>query len=127
MNDVYANLCAVSLLISIPALLLLRFLRPRWMPWWAIVLCAISLGWLFINLAVYFDQAHTADLVERAGGIERAPPELIAEWASDGGPKTFAFLFGWVAGLAVLTPWLAVYGIANLLRTRRHGARRIAA
>ncbi len=127
MNDVYANICGLLLLASVPSLLVARYFRPRWMPWWAIAIGAAALGWLCINLAVYFDQAHTADLVERAGGVERAPPELVEEWANDGGPKTFAFLFGWVAGFAVLVPSLALYGVASLVRARSNARRRIAA
>ena len=127
MNDVYANICSVLLLTSVPSLLVARYFCPKWMPWWAIVIGAAALGWLCINLAVYFDQAHTADLVERAGGVERAPPELVEEWANDGGPKTFALLFGWIAGLVVLVPSLALYSVAHLLRTRSDSGRRIAA
>jgi hypothetical protein len=127
MNDVYSTICGVLLLVSVPSLLVVRFVCAKCMPWWAVVLGAAVMGWLCVNLALYFDQAHTADLVERAGGFDQAPPELIQEWANDGGPKTFAFLFGWVGGLVVLVPGIALYGIAHLFRMRGKAERHIAA
>jgi hypothetical protein len=118
MNDVYAKFSTALLFVCVPALLVARFSWPKRVPWWAVVLGSAALSWTFINLTVYFSQAHTADLVEQAGGFEHATPALVDDWANDSGPKTFAFLFGWIGGLVILVPGLALYGIAHLLRIR---------
>ena len=119
MNAVLAKVCTGLFFVVVPALLAIRFAWPRRLPWWVTVVLASSLGWVLINLTVHFSQAHTDDLVDLAGGFERASPELIEDWANDGGPRAFALVLGWVPGLLYLLPLLALYGIAHRLRGSR--------
>ena len=119
MNATLATSCEVALLVLVPALVLARFLAPKRIAWWALAVLVAVGSWVLINLTVFFSQAHTADLVMQAGGFDKAPQALLEEWADDGGPKTFAFLFGWAPGLVLLVPLLAIYGIAHLIRQRR--------
>jgi hypothetical protein len=121
MNATLATICEFVLLIFVPALVAFRFLAPKRIAWWALALVVAVASWVLINLTVYFSQAHTTDLVMQAGGFDQAPQALLDDWANDGGPKTFAFLFGWLPGLALLVPCLAFYGVAHLIRVRRGG------
>ena len=127
MNHTLAIVCQVLLAFGAPALVTARFFWPRRISWWLVVLLSAVLGWGLINLIVYFNQAHTADLVLSAGGFDKAPPELLDQWARDSGPKAFAILFGWVSGLVYLLPWLLIYAIAHRVRLRRRPATPIAA
>jgi hypothetical protein len=119
MNAVLTKVCTALFSVVVPLLLAIRFAWPRRMPWWVTFVLASGLGWVLINLTVHFSQAHTNDLVVLTGGFERASPELIEDWANDGGPRTFAFVLGWVPGLLYLLPWLALYGIADRIRSGR--------
>ena len=121
MNATLATICEFVLLILVPALVAIRFLAPKRFAWWALLLVVAASSWVLINLTVFFSQAHTTDLVMQAGGFDKAPQALLDDWANDGGPKTFAFIFGWLPGLALLVPCLAIYGIAHLVRGRRDG------
>jgi len=127
MNAVLAIVCNVLFAACAPALVAVKFTWPKRISWWVVVLLAAILGWGLINLIVYFNQAHTAELVAKAGGLSNAPPELIAKWARDGGPKAFAILLGWVSGLIYLLPWIGVYAICQRIRARRREAPTIAA
>ena len=122
MNATLATICEIVLLILVPALVALRFLAPKRIPWWALALVVAATSWVFLNLTVFFSQAHTTDLVMQAGGFDQAPQALLDDWANDGGPKTFAILFGCLPGLVLLVPCLALYGIAHLIRVRRGGS-----
>jgi hypothetical protein len=122
MNAALAKFCEILLLVLVPAVVALRFLAPKRLPWWALTLLVVVTSWVLMNLTVYFSQAHVSDLVMRAGGFDGAPQSLLDDWANDGGAKTFAFLFGWVPGLALLVPCLAIYGLAQIIRERRANA-----
>jgi hypothetical protein len=122
MNKALATFCEVLLLLLVPAIVTLRFFVPKRLPWWALTLLVASVSWVLVNLTVYFSQAHITDLVMQAGGFDRAPQSLLDDWAIDGGPKTFAFLFGWVPGLAILVPCIATYGLAQFMLERRANA-----
>jgi hypothetical protein len=118
MNATLATSCGVLLLVLVPAITAARYFAPERLRWWAIVLFVACASWVLMNLAVYYSQAHVNDLVMEAGGFENAPPDLQDDWANDGAPKAFAFMFGWIVGLLLLVPCLALYGIAQLVRTR---------
>jgi hypothetical protein len=121
MNATLAIVCKLALLVFVPALVLVRFLAPKRVAWWTGVLVVAAVSWVLINLTVFFSQAHTTALVMQAGGFDKAPQALLDDWSHDGGPKTFAFLFGWLPGLVLLVPCLAIYGVAHLIRIRRGG------
>ena len=106
-------------LIGVPALLFVRYIRPSSMPWWLLLLLAAAVGWVSTNLFLYFHWKLLDEQLAAAGGIDLAPPELVDAWQSDGGPKTFGFLFGWLYGLIYLLPWLALYMIVVFLRGAR--------
>lgn len=81
--------CTVAFLGMPAALLMLRWARPRWMPWWAVTLVTLTAGWALVFGA--------AVLVER-------PPE------SSGAPEVFALMFGWLYAIVWLAPHLVLYG-----------------
>src|SRR6476620_4844400 len=102
MNATLATICELGLLFVVPVLVAARFMAPRRIAWWVLALSVAAASWVLINLSVYFSQAHTTDLVMQADGFDKAPQALLDEWASDGGPKTFAFVLGWLPGLLLL-------------------------
>src|SRR3569832_705618 len=106
MNASLASICEILLLVAVPALVAIRFFSAKRKPWRALVLAVAGASWVLVNLAVYFSQAHTTDLVRQAGGFDKAPQALLDDWVNDGGPKTFAFMFGYVPGLLLLAACL---------------------
>jgi hypothetical protein len=96
------GLCTVAFLGLPAVLLMLRWARPRWMPWWAVGLVTLTAGWaLVFGAAVTFER----------------PPE------SSGAPEVFALMFGWLYAVAWLLPHLALYGaIRGGLRILRPAA-----
>ena len=127
MNAVLATVCTALFFACAPALVAARFAWPKRVSWRAVVLVAALLGWGLVNLVVFFTQAHTSDLVQRAGGLEHAPPELLEKWSRDSGPKAFAIVLGWLTGLVYLLPWLGIYAVFHRVRERRRNASTIAA
>jgi len=124
-NGVLSTVCAVLFLATAPALLFVRFAGRTRMPWWLLGVLAALLGWVLANLEVHFYFKHLDDLLDRAGGVEGAPQDLIDRWQNDGAQLTFALLFGWLFGLVYLVPWLVAYAVFNAIRSaaaRKRGA-----
>ncbi len=89
------------------------------MPWLLLMLSALLVTWVLWNLSVRWHFRHLDVLLERAGGIEHAPQDLIDRWQGDGGQLTFAFLFGWVPGVITFLISLPMYALAWRWRTKR--------
>src|SRR5262247_1339828 len=115
MNKAFYLIDIALFLLAAPALLSVRFVRPKRMPWWLLGILAALCGWVFSNLSVFFYYEHLYDLVIEAGGVEVAPADLVDDWQADGAKRVFAFLFGWLYGLVYLIPWLFVYGLFCLV------------
>ena len=127
MNHILAIVAQVLFAACAPVLVASKFLWPKRISWWLVVVLAVLLGWFLINAIVYLNQAHTNELVMAAGGLDRAPPDLLERWSNDGGPQGFAIVLGWVSALIYLLPWLCLYALANWLRRRSHRAGGVAA
>jgi hypothetical protein len=122
MNKIYFTACVLLFLVTAPALLGVRLVWRKGMPWWMLLCLSALLGWALSNLAVYFYYRHLDDLLAAAGGGNTAPQELMDTWQSDGAKQVFAFLCGWLYGLFYLTPWLAIYCV--VVATRNAMAKR---
>lgn len=91
--------CTMGFLLLPTILLTLRWIRAKWMPWWAVALITLTVGW-----ALAFGAATTAD----------RPAE------QSGAPELFALMFGWLYALLWLLPHLTLYGaIRWVLRALR--------
>jgi hypothetical protein len=113
MSKLLSILCFwVSLTFPL-ALLTIRFLRPRWMPWWLLLPGVMVVGWIMVNVGLHFHYDHLA-------AVLRATPnpsgELIRKVTADGAPRLLALLLGWAYGLIYLIPWLLVYGFCRLMK-----------
>lgn len=115
MNGVLENVSTVLFFACVPVLLVVRFLRPALMPWFLLVAIAGILCGVFELLNAHFANAQAADLIERAGGLNHASPELVARWANSES-KADAFIGGSVRGVYLLGPGLVVYVVADLIR-----------
>jgi len=95
MNVTPTILCEVFLILFVPVLLAVRYLAPQRIGWRTLVLVVAATSWICVNLAV--------------------------NWAGDERAGNLALLFGWVPGLAIMVPCLAIYGLLHLSRVRRDG------
>jgi hypothetical protein len=82
----------LALLVGMAALSIvvlgLRAVRPMVMPWWAVFLIVIGLGWALVIISA------------------------IAEGPGSGLP--LAVVFGWMISLFWFSPWLIVYAVIRL-------------
>lgn len=118
MNEACFQTCVVLFLIVAPALLAVRLVAPRRLPWWLLAVLVAIFGWVLSNLAVHFYYRHLDDLLAAAGGIDSAPRQLVDAWQNDGAKRAFAYVFGWLYGLVYLVPWLVVYLAAHKFSTK---------
>ena len=112
MNTLLFSLSLVLFAGLPPFLLLRRFVRGR-PAWWLLVLAIALIGWASWLGTVVF---HFERLGDELSAMENPPPELVDEWAGDGGPKAFALLFGWLIALGYTVPWYLAYLVALVIR-----------
>jgi hypothetical protein len=120
MNAWLCNISIACFLGLPPLLFALRYFRGR-PSWWLIVPALIVIGWASWLGATVF---HYEALGDRIEADPNPPAELIEDWGRDGGPMTFALLFGWVAAAVYSTVWYIVFLLACLFRRIAGGRRR---
>lgn len=96
MNDVISLACLVGVAVLPPVVLGLRATRPRLMPWWAVFLIVLGLGWPLVIV----------------GG-------MLQETKEGGAGHVGALFFGWALVLLWFAPWLLVYGVIQFFRRHR--------
>jgi hypothetical protein len=95
MNDLLQLACLIGV-AALPLVVLgLRAARPKFMPWWAVFLLVIGLGWGLVFLSA-----------------------MLNETKNGGAGHVFALFFGWAIALIWLAPWLLVYAVIQLFRRR---------
>ena len=99
MNDVLSLACLVALAVLPLVVLGLRAARPKLMPWWAVFLIVVGLGWGLVFVSA-----------------------MLSETANGGAGHVFALFFGWAFVLIWFAPWLLVYAAIQYFR-RRHASR----
>jgi hypothetical protein len=117
MSVVFALVCKVSFLFCAPLLLVARLVWPKRFPWWAVILCAVCLGWALLVLNEHMNMLEVRACPEIQVGSEVAqecPYPMIVD-------RSVYFLeLGWSWAFIYLVPWLGIYGIVQLVR--RHQA-----
>lgn len=98
MNDVLSLACLVGLAVLPLVVLGLRAARPKLMPWWAVFLIVIGLGWVVVFVSA-----------------------MLNETANGGAGHVGALFFGWAIVLIWFAPWLLAYAVIQLFRRRRAG------
>ena len=98
MNPWLSMLCLAVIAVLPAGVLAVRAVRPRLMPWWAMLLVLLGVGWPVMVFG--------AMLNETQGG---------------GAGHVGALFFGWALMLLWFAPWLIVYALIR--RLRRRGAR----
>jgi hypothetical protein len=112
-------------LATAPALLRVRWRHPHRMPWWLVIALSGGLGWLWITLSTHYYFEHLSTLIVEYPSVSEAPSELVKRWQSDGAPRVFALLFGWLYEWVYLSFCLIPYALLSTLRRRRARSRRL--
>ncbi|MFM8878678.1 MAG: hypothetical protein ACKOKG_06030 [Verrucomicrobiota bacterium] len=99
MNPWLSMLCLAVIAVLPAGVLAVRAVWPRLMPWWAMLLVLLGVGWPVMVFG--------AMLTETQGG---------------GAGHVGALFFGWALMLLWFAPWLIVYALIQ--RLRRRGAHR---
>ena len=108
-----ASYASLACFIGLPPVLLgLRLFRGR-PAWWIIFSVLILAGWASWLGAVIFHFEALGDQIDR---LDEPSPELLEAWASDGGPKVFALLFGWAIAAAYSAAWYVVFLFSLIAR-----------
>lgn len=95
MNDLMQLACLVGLAALPLCVLALRAACPKLMPWWAVFMIVIGLGWGLVLVSAMWN-----------------------ETTAGGAGHVFALFFGWAIVLVWFAPWLLVYAVIQLLRRR---------
>lgn len=113
MFNLLYHACLGLFLALPPCVLAIRFFKPKRMPWWLVAIIIPLASWVLVlgTVATYYE--HLGVLIDSE---PNPSDELMEEWASDGAKKVFALFFGWAYGLFYAVPWLALFGIAHLIR-----------
>lgn len=96
MNDACQLACLVGLAALPPVVLGLRAARPGLMPWWAVFVTMLGLGWLLVLIGA-----------------------MLNETAHGGAGHVFALFFGWILVILWCAPWLLAYAVIQFVRRRR--------
>ena len=110
MNLLLSSACFFAFLLVPPVLLGLRAVRGR-PAWWLLLLLVAVLGWLSWFSAYAFYHQHVDQLIAQGG-------ELPEGWDSDGAAGVFALYMGWFVSLLYFLPWVALYAVIALFRSR---------
>jgi hypothetical protein len=105
MNDLLQLACLIGV-GALPLVVLgLRAARPKFMPWGAVLLLVIGLGWVGILFGA-----------------------MLNETKNGGSGHVGALFFGWAIALIWLAPWLFVYAAIERFRRRAipHGPKKFA-
>lgn len=96
MKNVLALISITGFAVLPLAVLGLRAARPKYMPWWAVFLITLGLGWLLALVSA-----------------------MLREGPETGAGHVMALFFGWAYALGWFAPWLVAYAaIQFLLRLR---------
>ena len=95
MKDLASYILLTLFALLPPSVLATRMRRPSRMPWWAAFGLVIGLGWLLI-----------------LGGA------LIKEGPESGAGHVTALFAGWAFALIWFLPWLGLYAIIHLIRSK---------
>jgi hypothetical protein len=119
MSTKLSFLCA-ALIVSAPlGLLAIRFLWPKFMPWWSVVLITACLSWGLVTTLDHLSYGVLLDEVAecRAAAAKEPPPgpdcptPFVDYWSWPNYLK-------WVPGITWLLLWLPIYGAARVLVKR---------
>ena len=119
MSTVLDNTLTVFFFLVAPALLLVRFTRPRLLPRPALLALAALLGGAAFYARELVQQAAMNEWVRRAGLFEPAPPVYGEGMVLLQGPRTVDFVLCASLELVYLLLWLVPYGIIQIVRSRR--------
>ncbi len=118
MNAFFADACMAFFYVIAPALLLIRFIWPRVLPRWAVLVSAAQLG----GAAFYFRELLIrADMMERVKRFdvpELGPPMPVEGMVLLQSPRPVDFVLGAALELVYLLLWLVPYGVTQILRKR---------
>ena len=96
MNQLLSLFCLGVIILLPPCVLALRAVRPRLMPWWAMLLVLLGVGWPVMVFAA-----------------------MLQESQSGGAGHVGALFFGWALMLLWFVPWLSLYAVIQWFRCRR--------
>lgn len=109
-------ICSVVAFLAWPATLLaIRYVRPRWMPWFAILIGVGLIGWVLWGLQISARNEYLDRVVRSLANPDPNDP-LVDEWQADGARNVFALYFGWAISTIYFLPWLGIYLLACFRR-----------
>jgi len=116
MTSLLIGLCSALFFASPPALLTAKFVWPTRLPWWLLVTAVAILSWLSLVLGDHLVQLRDSDCTSQVVGDTIVGCPIVDYW------YTYNRELGWLKGLIYLLPWLAIFGIAKVLHSRRQRA-----
>jgi uncharacterized SAM-binding protein YcdF (DUF218 family) len=124
MNAMLADATFALTFAIAPALLIVRFVRPRIMPRLALLILAAILGGTAFYIAARLQYAHTFRYL---GPMAFPAPPEVDGMVVLAGPGRTEFMLGAMLQLGYLLLWLVPYGTTRILLDRRRRSHRVVA
>ena len=118
MNAFLADACMAFFYVIAPALLPIRFIWPRVLPRWAVLVSAAVLGGTTFYFRELLIRADMMETVRRFGVPELGPPMQVEGMVLLQSPRPVDFVLGAALELVYLLLWLVPYGVIQILRKR---------
>jgi hypothetical protein len=119
MNALLADVCMAFFFVIAPGLLVIRFIWPRMLPRWSVLLIAGALGGAAYYISEFLNRADMMETAHRLGIFDMPLPMHGDGMVVLQNPRPVDFVLGAVLELIYLLLWLVPYGVIQILRNRR--------
>lgn len=127
MNAVLADAALGFFLVIAPGLLVIRFVWPRVLPRWSLLLSAGALGGAAYYVRELLIRARMTEIAQGMGVFDLPLPMHGEGMVVLQSPQPIDFVLGAVLELIYLLLWLVPYGVIQILRNlRKHAGARLA-
>lgn len=111
-----------ALVLLPPALMLIRWARPKWMSMWGMLGVLLLGGWLLTNVQLHVRLAYLGQIVQTMPEPDPDDP-IVREWMGDGPKVLFALFLGWMVGPVLWLLWSPLFGSVRIGQRllSRHG------
>jgi hypothetical protein len=127
MNALLADVVMAFFFAIAPGLLVIRFIWPRILPRWSVLVIAAALGGAAYYISELLIRAEMMETAQRIGLFDLPMPMPGDGMVVLHNPRPFDFVLGAFLELVYLLLWLVPYGVIQILRNRRKQATQVPA
>jgi hypothetical protein len=126
MNAVLADVAMALFFVIAPGLLVIRFIWPRILPRWSVLVIAGALGGAAFYISELLNRADMMETAQRLGIFDMPLPMRGDGMVVLQSPRPVDFVLGALLELVYLLLWLVPYGVTQILRNRKKQSTQLA-